>query len=123
MAQNRKLPTNKGNNKQRGSAKTPKCECMGTSEKVPTSTLGVGGKHRYNAYSENLSDKKSSIDMHTKSKKHEAGMANITRKKVEGGLITEYLHQNAEKLPLAPAHLKKRLDRASVVSFLKPRNL
>ena len=38
IAQNRKLPSNKRNNKQRGSAKTSKCECMGASEKVPILT-------------------------------------------------------------------------------------
>ena len=39
----------------------------------------VGGKLRCNACSENLSDKKSSLDKYTKSKKHETGLASIIK--------------------------------------------
>ena len=49
----------------------------------------VGEKLRCNAGSQNLSDKESSIERHTKSTKHEAGLANITRNKAESQSVKE----------------------------------
>ena len=53
------------------------------------------GKLRCNASSENLSYKKSSVERHTKSKKHEADLANIARNKTESQSMKECLHKRA----------------------------
>ena len=49
------------------------------------------------SYSENLSDKKSSIERHTKSQKHEAGSADITKNKAESQSIKECLQKKARQ--------------------------
>ena len=55
----------------------------------------MGGKLGCNACSENLSDKKSSIE--GKSKKHEAALANITRNKAESQSIKECPQKKARQ--------------------------
>ena len=73
IARNRKLPTNKGVNQQRFSAKTTKVSAWERLKEYPGQHFAVvGGKLRCNACSENLSDKKSSFDRHTKSKAWQA---------------------------------------------------
>lgn len=57
----------------------------------------VKGKLRCNACSEVLSDKKSSIERHTKSKKHEKGLADIERNKSEQHSIKECLQKRAKR--------------------------
>ena len=66
IARNPKLPTNKENNKQRGSAKTTKVSAWERLKEYQGKHFAVvGGKRRCNTCSENLNDKKSSIQRHT----------------------------------------------------------
>ena len=57
----------------------------------------VNGKLRCDACSEVLADKKSSIERHTKSKKHEKGLADIQRNKSEQQSIKECLQKRAKR--------------------------
>lgn len=57
----------------------------------------VKGKFKCKASSEVLSAKKSSIERHTKSKKHEKGLADIERNKSEQQSIKECLQKRAKQ--------------------------
>ena len=101
IARKRKVPINKGKNKQRGSAKTPNASTWDRLKEYPNQQFAVvKGKLRCNACSEVLSDKKSSIERQTKSKKHEKGLADIERNKSEQQSIKECLQVNQRCLQI-----------------------
>ena len=98
LARKRKDPINKGKNKQRGSVKTTNVSTWDRLREYPNQHFAVvKGKLRCNARSEVLSDKKSSIERHTKSKKHEKGLADIERNKSEQQSIKECLQKRAKR--------------------------
>ena len=98
IARKRKVPNNKGKNKQRGSAKTTNVSTWDRLKEYPKQHFAVvNGKLRCNACSEVLADKKSYIERHTKSKKHEKGLADIERKKSEQQSIKECLQKRAKR--------------------------
>ena len=76
IARKRKLPINEGKKKQRRSVKTTNVSTWDRIKEYPNQHFAVvKRKLRCNACSEVLSDKKSSIERHTKSKKREKGLA------------------------------------------------
>ena len=83
ITRSRRLPTNKGINKQRGSAET--------------TNVSAWDRLKENPRQHFLSDEKSSIERHTESKKPEAGLANITRNKAESQSIKECLKKRARQ--------------------------
>ena len=98
IARKRKVPIKKGKNKQRGSVKTTNVSIWDRLKVYPNQHFAVvKGKLRCNACSEVLSDKKSSIERHTKSKKHEKGLADIERNKSEQHSIKECLQKRAKR--------------------------
>ena len=98
IARKRKVPINKGKNKQRGSAKTTNVSTWDRLKEYSKQHFAVvNGKLRCNACSEVLADKKSSIERHTKSKKHEKGLADIERNKSEQQSIKECLQKRAKR--------------------------
>ena len=111
IARNRKFPTNKGVNRQRFSAKTTKASAWESLKEYPGQHFAVvGGKLRCNACSKNLSDKKSSLDRHTKSKKHETGLASIRRNKTESQSIAECLQKRARQESAAGSTLPSEIQ-------------
>ena len=110
IARNRKLPTNNGVNQQRFSAKKTKVCAWEHLKEYPSQHFDVvGGKLRCNGCSKNLSDKKSSIDRHTKSKKHETGLASIRRNKTESQSIKECLQKRARQESVAVSTLPSEI--------------
>ena len=98
IAQKRKVPINKGKNKQRGSVKTTNVSTWDRLKEYPNQRFAVvNGKLRCNACSDILSDKKSSIERHTKSKKHEKGLADVKRNKSEQQSIKECQQKRAKR--------------------------
>ena len=98
IARKRKVPINKGKTKQRGSAKTTNVSAWDRLKEYPKQHFAVvNGKLRCNACSEVLADKKSSIERHTKSKKHEKGLADIERNISEQQSIKECLQKRAKR--------------------------
>lgn len=98
IARKRKVPINKGKNKQRGSAKTTNVSTWDRLKEYSKQHFAVvNGKLRCNACSEVLADKKSYIERHTKSKKHEKGLADIERNKSEQQSIKECLQKRAKR--------------------------
>ena len=76
IARKRKLLINEGKKKQRRSVKTTNVSTWDRLKEYPNQHFAVvKRKLRCNACSEVLSDKKSPIERHTKSKKHEKGLA------------------------------------------------
>ena len=57
----------------------------------------VNGKLRCNACSEFISNKKSSIDKHVKSKKHEKGLSDIAKNKLDSQTIMEFEEKRSER--------------------------
>ena len=98
IARKRKVPINKAKNKQRGSAKTTNVSTWDRLKEYPNQRFAVvKGKPRCYACSEVLSDKKSSIERHTKSKKHEKGLDDIERNKSEQQSIKKCLQKRAKR--------------------------
>lgn len=122
IARKRKLPTNKGKYKQRGS-KTP----VGTSawdrlkEFTNNHFAVVSQKLRCNACNEMISKKKSSIVKHIESKKHKKGLADIAKNKTENQTIMACLERrkNRENTTGSTLPAEMQLFRFEVVeSFL-----
>ena len=126
IALKRKLPANEGKYKHRGSSKTT----VGTSAwdlitEYPKHHFAVvNRKLRCNACSEIICEKKSSIEKHIKSKKHERGLSEIAKSKSESQTITACLQRrdNREKACGSTLPAEMRLFRFEVVeSFLSGR--
>ena len=83
IARKRKLPANEGKYKQRGSSKTTvRTSAWDRITEYPKHHFAVvNRKLRCNACSEIISEKKSSIEKHIKSKKHERGLSEIAKSK------------------------------------------
>ena len=106
IARKHKVPINKGKNKQGGSAKTTNVSTWDRLKEYPNQHFAVvKGKHRCNACSEVLSDKKSSVERHTKSKKHKKGLADIERNKSEQQSIKECPQKRAKRENLSGSTL------------------
>ncbi len=115
IARKRKVPINKGKNKQRGSAKTTNVSIWDHLKEFPKQHFAVvNGKLRCNACNEVLADKKSSIERHTKSKKHEKGLADIERNKSEQQSIKECLQKRAKQENASGSTLPSDIQLVSV---------
>ena len=123
IARKRKLPANEGKYKQRGSSKTTvRTSAWDRITEYPKHHFAVvNRKLRCNACSEIISEKKSSIEKHIKSKKHERGLYEIAKSKSESQTITACLQRrdNREKACGSTLPAEMRLFRFEVVeSFL-----
>ena len=123
IARKRKLPANEGKYKQRGSSKTAvRTSAWDRITEYPKHHFAVvNRKLRCNACSEIISEKKSSIEKHIKSKKHERGLSEIAKSKSESQTITACLQRrdNREKACGSTLPAEMRLFRFEVVeSFL-----
>ncbi|CAH3036193.1 unnamed protein product, partial [Pocillopora meandrina] len=123
IARKRKLPANEGKYKQRGSSKTTvRTSAWDRITEYPKHHFAVvNRKLRCNACSEIISEKKSSIEKHIKSKKHEGGLSEIAKSKSESQTITACLQRrdNREKACGSTLPAEMRLFRFEVVeSFL-----
>ena len=123
IARKRKLPANEGKYKQRESSKTTvrTSACDRITEYPKHHFAVVNRKLRCNACSEIISEKKSSIEKHIKSKKNERGLSEIAKSKSESQTITACLQRrdNREKACGSTLPAEMRLFRFEVVeSFL-----
>ena len=123
IARKRKLPANEGKYKQRGSSKTTvRTSAWDRITEYPKHHFAVvNRKLRCNACSEIISEKKSSIEKHIKSKKHERGLSEIAKSESESQTITACLQRrdNREKACGSTLPAEMRLFRFEVVeSFL-----
>ena len=124
IARKRKLPANEGKYKQRGSSKTTvRTSAWDRIHRVTQKHhfAVVNRKLRCNACSVIICEKKSSIEKHIKSKKHERGLSEIAKSKSESQTITACLQRrdNREKACGSTLPAEMRLFRFEVVeSFL-----
>ena len=118
IARKRKLPANEGKYKQRGT----RTSAWDRITEYPKHHFAVvNRKLRCNASSGIISEKKSSIEKHIKSKKHERGLSEIAKSKSESQTITACLQRrdNREKACGSTLPAEMRLFRFEVVeSFL-----
>ena len=123
IGRKRKLRANEGKNKQRGSSKTTvRTSAWDRNTEYPKHHFAVlNRKLRCNACIEIICEKKSSIEKHIKSKKHERGLSEIAKSKSESQTITACLQKrdNREKACGSTLPAEMRLFRFEVVeSFL-----
>ena len=89
IARKRKLPTNKGKYKLRGSKTALGTIAWDRLKEFPKNHFAiVSQKLRGNACNEMISKKKSSIVKHVESKKHKKGLADIAKNKTENHTIS-----------------------------------
>ena len=114
----RKLYVNEGKYKQRGSQKSVKMSVWDRIKEYPNQHFcNINGKPRCNACSEMISSKKSSIEKHVKSKKHEKGIADIAKSKAESQTLMECLKRRDQRDRASGSTLpeEKRLFRFEIV--------
>ena len=114
----RTLYVNEGKYKQRGNQKSVKMSVWDRIKEYPNQHFcNINGKLRCNACSEMISSKKSSIEKHIKSKKHEKGIADIAKSKAESQTIMECLKGRDQRDRASGSTLpeEKRLFRFEIV--------
>ena len=117
----RKLYVNEGKYKQRGSLsqRSVKTSVWDRIKEYPNQHLcNVNRKLWCNACSEFISNKKSSIDKHVKSKKNEKGLSDIAKNKLESQTIMECLKRRDQREHASGSTLptEARLFRFEVVA-------
>jgi hypothetical protein len=107
IARKRKLPTNKGMYKQRGSKKPVATSAWDRLKEFPNNHFAVvSQKLRCNACNEMISKKKSSIAKHVESKKHKKGLADVAKNKTENRTIMACLERRNNSRPFAASRYR-----------------